>query len=203
MLKEHSRLYIKTRNTPFCPTLISIACSLGHLDHRSHFWQCLLCLDSESRGTRALGDEEKGHAVTVERKHSHGNHGLANCSALIRAGSPVPTELGVLLLVLKPSTGSRIQTAGSSSPTATGIYLLFPGIHISSLEVLLLSCGALGRLLAQCSWPQLFSFVLQNTVPFVGSSGISISEEATSDICSNICNYIPGLVFTIILFLRS
>ena len=41
--------------------------------------------------------EEKGHAVTVQREHSHGNQALANCSALRRAASPTPTELGVLL----------------------------------------------------------------------------------------------------------
>lgn len=62
---------------------------------------------------------------------------------------------------------------------------------------------SVGRLLAQCPWSQLFSFVLQNTVPFAGSSGILISEEETSGTCSNVCNYIPGLVFTIILFLKS
>ena len=61
--------------------------------------------------------KEKGHTVTVQRKHSHGNHGLANGSALLRSGSPVPTELGVSLLVLRPSISSRIQTVGSSSPT--------------------------------------------------------------------------------------
>lgn len=60
--------------------------------------------------------KERGHTVTVPRMHSHGNHGLANGSALLRSGSPVPTELGVSLLVLTPSISSRIQTVGSSSP---------------------------------------------------------------------------------------
>lgn len=138
----------------------------------------------------------------MQRQNNHGNHGLPTCSALLRPGSPTSTELGVLLLVFTPSTSSRIQTVGSSSPSLQREFTSSFRVSIYHLqEASLFSCGALGRLLAQSSCSQPFSFVLHNIVPFAGGSGISVSEEETSQ-CS-ICNYIPGLVFTVILFLKS
>lgn len=58
-----------------------------------------------------------------------------------------------------------------------------------------------GKTLGTVLFLLLFSFVLQNIACFPGCSGISISDEETSQFY--ICNEIPGLEFTIILSLRS
>ena len=94
-LKEHSRLYMQTRNTPFCPTLISTDCPLGHLTTFPTYGSTCFAwtLGSEVQELWQSA-KEKGNTVAVQSKYSHGNHGLANCSALLRSGSPVPTAPG-------------------------------------------------------------------------------------------------------------
>lgn len=187
----------REENTPFCPALISIysQCPLCHLTTSpTYIVPALPRLTSQRH--KCFG-KERGWGRTVQGQNHQSNHCFLTHSALpgweLHArwtGYAVP--------------GSHILCHQQESNG--WVFQPFSNVHLHPLPryVYIISrkhrCSALQEDSYTVLFLLLFSFVL-NIAPFPGCSGISVSDEETSQFY--ICNDILGLEFTIILSLRS